>query len=110
MKKLTENGLWESSRMMLFEHRDAILEKQGEKHKQTHPLLDEQQVQWIIEKISTAYRSKETIQLQVYGEYGNYAVNGRISRINTLNERLLVGDTWINLVDILEVETAETCD
>lgn len=74
------------------------------------PLLDEQQEQWIIEKISTAYQNKEQVQLQVYGEFRNYTVNGRISRINTLNERLLVGDICINPVDILVIETEETCD
>ncbi|GAB6929759.1 hypothetical protein JCM10914A_37420 [Paenibacillus sp. JCM 10914] len=107
MKKLTGNGLWESSRMMLFEHRDAIIEKQGTMHKQAHPLLDEQQAQWIAEKISDAYQNKRQIQLLVYGVYDHYTVRGVISRINTANERLFISDTWINLSDVLEIDTDE---
>ncbi|UNK20259.1 YolD-like family protein [Paenibacillus sp. N3/727] len=102
MKKLTGNGLWESSRMMLFEHRDAILAKQEQKHKQEHPFLDEQQVEWIAEKLSLAYHNKGAVQLQVFGEYGDYNVTGMVDRIDSFKQRIYIHGSWIPLCDILE--------
>ncbi|WP_106768169.1 YolD-like family protein [Paenibacillus faecalis] len=110
MKKLTGNGLWESSRMMLFEHRDAILARQEHKHKQQHPLLDEQQIGWIAEKLSLAYHNKEAVQLKVFGEYGDYSVNGVVERIDSLKQRIYIKKVWIPLYDILEVSDTATPD
>ncbi|MBO2944986.1 YolD-like family protein [Paenibacillus sp. F411] len=102
MKKLEGNGLWQSSRMMLFEHRDAILSKQEQKQRQTRPILDEQETERIAEKLSQAYHSGATVQIQVYGEYGNQQVEGSISRIDAQLQRLRIQHMWITLADIVE--------
>lgn len=39
-KKLTGNGLWESSRMMLPEHREQFLEQRRSLKKHEKPSLD----------------------------------------------------------------------
>lgn len=108
MKKLTGNGLWESSRMMLFEHRDAIIAKQEEKHRQPHPLLDEQQAERVAEKLSLAYQNKQPVQLTVFGEYGDYNVTGTITRIDPFRQRVFIRETWIPLADILEAADGQS--
>ncbi|NMO94609.1 YolD-like family protein [Paenibacillus lemnae] len=103
MKKLTGNGLWESSRMMLFEHKDAIISKQEHKQIQKRPVLDEQQTERIAEKLSQAYRSKQQVQVLVFGDYGSSRMRGMISRIDPQLQRIRLGNTWISLSDILDV-------
>lgn len=107
MKKLMGNGLWESSRMMLFEHRDAILAKQEQMHKQEHPFLDEQQMEWIAEKLSLAFHNRGAVQLKVFGELGDYNVTGMVTRIDSLQQRIYIQGSWIPLYDILEAADTE---
>lgn len=106
MKKLTGNGLWESSRMMLFEHRDAILNKQAVRHKKEHPLLDEQQIMMIAERLSEAYQAHSPVQLRIYDPYEELEVTGLITHVDPLRGRIRVdGGSWIDLEDILDLDT-----
>ncbi|WP_235440072.1 YolD-like family protein [Paenibacillus sp. DMB20] len=77
------------------------------KHRQEHPLLDEQEAERIAEKLSIAYHDKQEVQLRVFGEYGDYSVTGMISRIDSLRQRVHIQDAWIPLGDILEAGDGE---
>lgn len=46
-KKLEGNGLWESSRMMLPEHKETIIYKQHEEGRKQRPELDAQEIELI---------------------------------------------------------------
>ncbi|CAM4251899.1 YolD-like family protein [Paenibacillus tarimensis] len=105
MKKLTGNGLWESSRMMLFEHRDSLLDRKAGKKKKRRPELDEQHMEAIAEQISTAYTGGQTLHATLYEEYGERQLSGTVTGVDPLRQRVRLGDTWIPVADILEVRT-----
>lgn len=44
-KKLEGNGLWESSRMMLPEHKEAINRQQNKEGRKVRPTLDAQEIE-----------------------------------------------------------------
>lgn len=104
MKKLSGNGLWESSRMMLFEHRDAIIDKQAQQLQKQRPMLDEQQLEAIAERIGSAYAQQKPIQLRVYRAIQDEELSGIITHIDVLNKRIRLENScgWIQLADILE--------
>ncbi|MDO7905232.1 YolD-like family protein [Paenibacillus sp. JX-17] len=103
MKKLTGNGLWESSRMMLFEHRDALLNKKAERQHKAHPVLDEQHANMIAEQISEAYREQHPVQLRIYGEYEDSVISGIVTKVNPWELKVQIDGHWVPLADILEI-------
>ncbi|PZD93265.1 YolD-like family protein [Paenibacillus sambharensis] len=103
MKKLTGNGLWESSRMMLFEHRDSLLDREAGKTKKRRPELDEQHLEVIAEQISAAYTGRQTLHATLYEEYGERQLSGSVTGVDPLRQRVRIGDSWIPVADILEV-------
>lgn len=103
MKKLTGNGLWESSRMMLFEHRDAIIEKQSQRRHKVRPVLDEQWAAYMMEKLSEAYQQEQPVQMRIFGTIQDEMMIGTISRINPITGRIQVDDRWIAVSEIMEI-------
>ncbi|MGZ9584725.1 YolD-like family protein [Paenibacillus marinisediminis] len=103
MKKLSGNGLWESSRMMLFEHRDAILEKKSQKSYKARPSFDEQFWESLIEKLSDAYQAQLSVQVRIYGKLQDDTQTGIISHIDPITQRIKLNGKWIRVTDIVEV-------
>lgn len=60
-KKLSNNGLWESSRMMLPQHKEALLRHQHEQHRQERPLLDEMVWEDISSRLQWSMENREWI-------------------------------------------------
>jgi len=104
MKKLSGNGLWESSRMMLFEHRDALIERQSEQTLRARPLLDEQFQYDIAEKLSSAFQHHQAVHIRIYGGKQDKFQTGVISRLDSMTKRIRLNDHWIPLSDILDVQ------
>jgi len=106
-KKLRGNGMWESSRMMIPQHRDAIREHRRNARKRQRPELDEQRWEELQIAISDAVESKRPVAVRCWGVYEDEIHVGLIERVDVLTRRLkLVGDgekVWVPLQDIIEV-------
>ncbi|MEK5163205.1 YolD-like family protein [Paenibacillus sp. FSL R5-0527] len=107
-KKLEGNGLWESSRMMLPEHKETIIRKQHEEGRKQRPVLDDQEVELIERAIAQAFREHRRIAICIWGEYEDVEVSGFITIVQTyLREIKLVIEPgewkWIKIEDILSV-------
>jgi hypothetical protein len=57
-KKLEGNGMWESSRMMLPEHKESLLEQNRHLKDFARPVLDEQEIQAVEEAICRSLYAK----------------------------------------------------
>jgi hypothetical protein len=107
MKKLEGNGLWESSRMMLPEHKETIIRQQREENRKVRPELDAQEIEQIERIISGAFRERRIVSLRIWGEYEDTEARGVILTVQTyLREiKLSTGDgewQWIKIEDILD--------
>ncbi|MEK4273145.1 YolD-like family protein [Paenibacillus sp. FSL R7-0026] len=105
--KLFGNGLFESSRMMLPEHKEAWLTHQ-EKQLKEKPILDEQEIQLIQGKINDSFHQRIRIQVTVFDPIEDKVYEGIVSVVNTfLKEIKLVfsdGDwKYIKLDTIMSV-------
>ncbi|TBL77671.1 YolD-like family protein [Paenibacillus thalictri] len=111
-KKLQGNGMWESSRMMLPEHREQIIRHKQEMNLQPKPLLDEQKLDELSRQLFAAVAVKLEVTVTVFDRYGNQTVKGRIEKVDPLLKRAKISNqhsgAWIELIDILHIASAES--
>jgi hypothetical protein len=106
--KLTpgHNLLWESSRMMLPEHREQFLEYRRSLGQASQPILDEQQRAVLDQALMTAHQHHLTVCLQFFDPIQTETVRGRIYLLDAYKKRLkLEGETdWRAIDTLIEVE------
>ncbi len=112
MNKLTKgsNMRWESSRMMLPEHKEQIIDHHNEKRKVVKPILDETQLQEIDAKITIALYDYSPVVMKVWrdGYYNN--LKGVIYRIDSIDKTVWIRNDEtqrIRFENIVEVEFAD---
>lgn len=102
------NILWESSRMILPEHRERLIQHRKELNKRTKPERDEQALESIIRGLAAAIYTKEEVSIVVWDEYEDRVFQGKIIKLDQINKRIKVeneeGYSWILLEDIMQIE------
>ncbi|HEX7056003.1 MAG TPA: YolD-like family protein [Bacilli bacterium] len=106
-KKLQKNGLFESSRMILPEHREAYISQQLHINKEIRPELDPDEIATFSRLIAESLETGLTIRLTLFAEYGKKTITGKASKIDRVAEKLkIIGDDgpcWVWLRDIIAV-------
>lgn len=102
-KKLENNGLWESSRMMLPEHKERIIEMNNRPERRTKPVLDPQRWEEINERLSEACRTGEEIALLLWEPERDRKVRGAIAKLDLPSYRIFIGGEWVKLVSIVGI-------
>jgi hypothetical protein len=104
-KKLEKNGQWESSRMMLPEHREALLEQNRSLKKRVRPELDEQVQEEVVRAIGVSMWLSLPITFVLYDETADYELTGIAVKVDTLNRMVKVcgaeDESWIKFSDIV---------
>jgi hypothetical protein len=103
IKKLENNGLWESSRMMLPKHKERIFQANHLLGRRTKPILDSQKWEEINERLSQACQTGEEIKLVLWDPYENRKVVGNIAKLDILAYRIFIAGQWVKLASILDV-------
>ncbi|MEC0241957.1 YolD-like family protein [Paenibacillus dokdonensis] len=108
-KKLEGNGLFESSRMMLPEHREAYNRQFVTKNPRPRPVIDEQEWQQIGEALRESFEEHARVDIQLYDPHEEKGLSGFVTVINMyLQEiKLRSGDDWdwIKFEDIISAHT-----
>lgn len=99
--KLTGNGMWEASRMMLPEHKVRINEYNRELKAKEKPILDADAVEDIERVISASLSDRTLLTLRIYDRFEDLNVIGVVDRIDTLKQRVMVDGEWFPMADIL---------
>lgn len=100
--KLTGNGLWESSRMMLPEHKERIIEHNLDvKKKQKHE-LDDQEWEQINLILIRSMVNEEAVTVVIFGEKQDDPYRGVVDRFDS--DKVRVGKRWISFLDIVAVK------
>ncbi|MEK4977530.1 YolD-like family protein [Bacillus sp. FSL K6-6540] len=105
-KKLEGNGLWESSRMMLPEHKETIIRRQLEEGRKNKPVLDPQEMELIEQALAESFHMHRTIKLRLFDEYADQELTGTVSVIHTYRREIKlatgIGEwEWIKINDIV---------
>lgn len=108
--KLTPNKniLWESSRMMLPEHKAYLVERRETLGDRVKPSLDSQRQDQLSEALAYALAHKAEVSLTLFTPKENKHIHGVLLKLDEQLRRLKVSCTdricWINLEDIIEIE------
>jgi hypothetical protein len=111
-KKLERNGLWESSRMMLPQHKESAIRNQRESQRILRPLRDEQEIQNISAVLSLSQMYKKPVVLTLYEEFKTRSITGIVARSKHGEFRLDIVEPfsgevdweWIGYRDVLKAE------
>ncbi|MNP16741.1 YolD-like protein [compost metagenome] len=106
--KLNGDGLW-ASRMMLPEHKEAILRKNREPLMRSKPALDGQELELIERTLAESYHDHRSVKMQLFDEFEQEEVCGIVTAVQTYRREIKVhlpdGDyRWIPLNCILSAD------
>ncbi|MDB5054427.1 MAG: hypothetical protein JWM44_2477 [Bacilli bacterium] len=106
-KKLEKNGMWESSRMMLPEHRETILEQNRALKKKVKPDLEEQQQEEVARAIGVSMWLSMPMTFVLFDELQNREIIGTAIKIDTLTRKVKLtgsdGEEWVDFSDIIRI-------
>ncbi|WP_424765845.1 YolD-like family protein [Paenibacillus sp. sgz302251] len=99
-KKLEGNGLWESSRMMLPEHKVAINEHEAALLLRQRVELDEQEWENVARCVTESLQQRQQITLRLFHPIEELTVIGIVDRIDQQRGRFMVDGEWFLIGDI----------
>lgn len=107
-KKLEGNGLWESSRMMLPEHKEAIIRQQLEEGRKDRPTLDSQEMEMIEQALAESFHTRRKIKLRLFNEYEDVECTGTVVVIHTFRREIKLATglgewEWVKIEDIVSI-------
>jgi hypothetical protein len=111
-KKLEGNGLWESSRMMLPEHKETIIRRQLEEGREARPTLDPQEMELIEKALAESFHEHRTVTVRMFVEYEERELTGIVVLIHTFRREIKLSISegewnWIKVDDITSASNFE---
>ncbi|MDP5273392.1 YolD-like family protein [Chengkuizengella axinellae] len=109
-KKLEGNGLWESSRMMLPEHKERINLYHEQRKKKSKPQLIEEEIWIISQRLSDSMLDVEEVTIELFNENGhNHFVTGIVNKMDTTSRQIKLQlhdnhNEWIQFDDIIDAK------
>ncbi|WP_019533672.1 YolD-like family protein [Paenibacillus ginsengihumi] len=105
-KKLQGNGLFESSRMMLPEHKEAYIRHQQNLRKNARPQLDDQEMERISMLLSESMLCKKEVELALFKEFEISRLTGIITKIDRQRKSVRLAQendyVWVQVADIMD--------
>jgi len=103
--KLEGNGLFESSRMILPEHREAYNHYMTHKDPRLKPIIDEQEWQLIGQMLQDSLKEHLRVTLELYDPYEDKQATGFVTVINKFRKEIKLRNEddweWIKFEDII---------
>lgn len=106
-KKLEGNGLWESSRVMLPEHKSRNIRDERETLRRGKPVLDEQKLEEIECTLALSLRNHVRVTVVLFAPFENKLLSGFVTSIHTHSREFKLQWAeewkWINVDELVEV-------
>ncbi|MGM0882616.1 MAG: YolD-like family protein [Bacillota bacterium] len=99
-KKLEGNGMWESSRMMLPEHKIALNEWDRERQKRTRIVLDDQEWEDVSRAVAQSMKQRQPIKLRMFHDFEDLEIVGIVDRVDQMKGQFMVDGEWFAIKDI----------
>ncbi|MGM1044778.1 MAG: YolD-like family protein [Bacillota bacterium] len=107
-KKLEGNGLWESSRMMLPQHKEQIIEHNKHLNKRVKPILHDDEWEMMIQNVNLSFNYTEEVTVEVFDEYENRRVKGIVTSVSSFAKKMKIecdeGFEWIDFDELVSVK------
>lgn len=107
-KKLEGNGIYESSRFIIPQHKEAAVKQMQEINRRKRPTLDEQQWEEVERVLSESIRERVPVTIHVFGPFENRQVTGTVAKFDVYNKaiKVIFDDDWdwIKFEDVISAE------
>lgn len=87
-RRLQGNGLWESSRIILPEFRERMLESDNNQQRKEKPILDGQETEQIEQALVISYNRRVPVELRVFDPFEDTRISGVVTVLN-IGRRLI---------------------
>lgn len=106
-KKLEGNGLWESSRMILIEHKDRILDDAQQQELRRRPELDPQALDELQQIFIQSIEEHSAITLTLFDPEGDRTARGIVMMVDVQRRQLKFRWSeddwdWISIKDVMD--------
>ncbi|MBD7967867.1 YolD-like family protein [Paenibacillus gallinarum] len=91
-KKLQQNGLFESSRMMLPEHREAYVQHQQKLAPRSRPILDPQAFEEMSRLLAESLMLKEPVTIVLFDEWEDVHLTGTVVKFDQAGRTIRIQD------------------
>lgn len=103
--RLKDNGVYETSMIIMPEHREAWLAQCEQQKRRGKPDLDDQEIQQISEVLVESYSSSCTVDLVLFSPFDDEHVSGVVVGLNKSHHsvKLMLDEEyrWISLAEII---------
>lgn len=104
-----DNLLWESSRMMLPEHKEQLLQHQASTRRVQKPDFDEQHLAYLSEQLQHAAQEHRQVRIQCHLNHHRTTYEGTIQRLTPTNRTCSLR-TKDNTHQIIDIDTIIAID
>ncbi|MFD5020013.1 YolD-like family protein [Paenibacillus sp. NPDC058367] len=107
-KKLEGNGLWESSRMIMPEHKNRMLDDIHNEEVRNKPDLDPQALTEISQVLVQSMEDHSPINLTLFDPVEDKELRGIVMRVDRQQLKLRTSDDdweWIEIEDVIGANT-----
>jgi hypothetical protein len=106
-KKLEHNGLWESSRMMLPQHKEAFTAAQQKIAHRQRPIIHDDEYELMVRHIKESYYTKKRVVIELFHETESIYMIGHVHKIDEQSQRIEFSHedelVWLNIGQITNV-------
>lgn len=104
--KLTKgsNMFWESSRMVMPEHREAYNQQALLNNRKQRVTLDDQEKEIVYRALAESYQLKQPVNVELFDEYEDRRVIGIVERVDMQLKRFKVDGEWFDVRDVLRAD------
>ena len=108
-RKLEGNGLWESSRMILPEHKERIRLRRKELGRRQRPELDPMERERQARLLAESAAKGTAVCVTLFGEFGDRKLTGVVTHTDAVYGRIRLrtddGEEWqLKVRDLVDVE------
>ncbi|RXZ84562.1 YolD-like family protein [Paenibacillaceae bacterium] len=103
-KKLEGNGFWESSRILLPEHRRAAKQLSQEQKRRQRIEYDDQELEQFGRVLAESKELGQPVTIKLFDEREHLVVIGIVDRLDPYKRRFMVDGEWFCLADVEGVE------
>lgn len=105
-KKTVSELIW-NSRIILPEHREAMIELEIEQSKRKKPIFDEQQLNEFAYVLLESLMERKQVKIILFDEYDDIEIKGVVSKIDQTARKIRI-DTkndieWVKIDDIIDI-------
>jgi hypothetical protein len=96
--------MWESSRMILHEHRNAMIAQNRELRRNVRPNIDFDEAEEIAAEVAKSFADQTEITIKIYDPFNERQETGTVEKIDQFGRRIYIAGEWVKFDEIIGLQ------